>query len=130
MWFSLLCPCDTVQITIKGLTHKPAIIVYHYEISLFSISGKLNLSQCDTIKSCFQPVANYDHLFSIGFNDGRVVRFSASSCEKKSKWVSLLYKYRFNGNIEVWSFSIYCFILTNLWRVSIITKNCFLFSAS
>lgn len=61
--------------------------------------GILNISQCQSIKSCFQPQANFDHVFVIEFNDGKVVRFSAPSCEKKFKWVSLLHKYRFNSNI-------------------------------
>ncbi|XP_065060324.1 uncharacterized protein LOC135687644 [Rhopilema esculentum] len=62
--------------------------------------GQLNISQCKSIKSCFNPHAGFDHTFTLEFDDGKQVWFSAPTCEQKFRWILLLYKYRFNPNIE------------------------------
>ena len=53
------------------------------------------------MKSCHSCPAAFDHAFTMEFTDGKLVWFSAPTCQKKFKWITLLYKHRFNSNIEV-----------------------------
>ena len=53
------------------------------------------------MKSCYKSKAGFDHIFKIIWPNGRYVQFSAQSCQKKFRWITTLYNFKFDTNVKV-----------------------------
>jgi len=62
--------------------------------------GYLDLSQCTRVKSCYRGCAGFSHIFEIECFNGKLVKFSASSCKTKFLWFDALFKHIYRIPIE------------------------------
>eukprot|EP00112_Aurelia_sp_Birch-Aquarium-sp1_P012062 Seg2531.3 transcript_id=Seg2531.3/GoldUCD/mRNA.D3Y31 product="hypothetical protein" protein_id=Seg2531.3/GoldUCD/D3Y31 len=81
------------------------LILYYYEDRDshkrdVNSKGHLDISDCISINSCYESQAGFDHIFTIRCPYGKFVKFSASSCRKKFIWLDILFRNKFNTNVQ------------------------------